>query len=408
MPVQTTTYRILLSMPSDLKNEVDCVDGVIDELNLSWGKPNNSRIELVHWSKNLTPGASIGSVQNLVNTELGTEFDLYIGILWKRFGTPTDNADSGTEEEFNTAYSNFLKNPQASQILFYFCDIPFTLDEIDLEQLQKVRQFKKRLMDDNVLFKSYKSLDDLAQLLRIHIPARLGALVEATPNEPIIEDPQAKESAFDEAIQEINEEQYAEDDWGILEYREEFDTSISEYVSSIGRLNKAMEIIGKRTETKTKQIVSLQHNPNASISQYRNLFLGLAKYMDDYTNTLEVESAICFPIFSKAMNASLQLLNLSIVEEDGLNGLREQRDAIFELYNTMDGSIYSMIDFLQSIESLPKMTTELNKSKKRLSLAQQAFIDDLIDSKGLVQEVINAHDKKIETCLLANENIVLK
>ena len=408
MPTYTTTYRVLLSMPSDLENELECVDNVIDELNLSWGKPNNKQIELVHWSRYAIPGASIGSIQNLINKELGTNFDLYIGILWKRFGTQTDNAESGTEEEFNVAYSNFLKNPNATQILFYFCDIPFTLDEIDFEQLQKVQKFKKRLIDDNIYFKSYKRLDELAQLLRMHIPIRLDSLLEIIPNESIEEKELVEDSILNEAIQEINEEVYSEDDWGLLEYREEFDSLIAEYISSIGRVTKAMETIGKRTETKTRQLISLQANPNSGTTQYRNLFRGLAKYMDDYTNSLEGETTICFPAFSKAMNAALQLLNLSIVEEDGLNELIEQRESVSNLYGAMEGSIQSMIDFLRPIQELPKLTTELNKARKRLILTQQTFNDNLIRSKDMIQEVIYAHDEKIRNLQLKNASHLIE
>jgi hypothetical protein len=327
--------------------------------------------------------------------DLGTDFDLYIGILWKRFCTPTDDAGSGTEEEFNIAYDNFLKSPHTTQILFYFCNIPFTLDEINLEQLQKVQQFKDKLKANNILFKSYKNLNELAQLLRMHIPFRLNELGEASLNRTEIVGIDAKESIMDEAIQEIDEEEYADDDRGILEYKELFDSLIEKYLASINRISKATNTIGTHAEIKTKQLVILQHNPHTSTLQYRSLFRGLSKDMDKYTNTLEAESKICFPVFSEAMNAALQLLNLSIVDDNALDSLKEQRAGTLTLYEAMDNAIQGTSGFLQSVQDMPKMTTELNKSKKRLVLSQQAFINSLMDSKVMVREVIDSQDKKI-------------
>jgi hypothetical protein len=388
-------------MPSDLNNALGCVDDAVNELNLSWGRPNNKHIELVHWSTHVSPGASVGSIQNLINKELGTNFDLYIGILWKRFGTPTDNAESGTEEEFNLAYERFLQNPAASQILFYFCDTPFTLDEIDLKQLQKVQDFKQRLKDNNILFGSYADFKELSKLLRLHIPARLDSLTAIIPTEITNIEVEAKESVMEGVIQEINEEDFAEDDRGLLEYREEFDSYLKVSLSSIGQITRAMTTIGTRTQTKTKQLTTLQANPHTSISQYRSLLRGMAKYMDDYTNKLEVESNIYAPAFDSAMNAALQLLNLSSIEKDSMEELRTQRQSVYELYGTMDGSIQSSVSFLQSIQSLPKLTTELNKARNRMILTQQSFIEKLNRSKDLVQEVIDAHDRKIENIQLA-------
>ena len=39
--------------------------------------------------------------QQIINSQVSDEYDIFIGILWTRFGTPTERAGSGTEEEFS-------------------------------------------------------------------------------------------------------------------------------------------------------------------------------------------------------------------------------------------------------------------------------------------------------------------
>src|SRR3712207_9162732 len=48
------------------------------------------------------------------------DFHIFIGILWRRFGTPTARAGSGTEEEFQTARESWRVQRRPQEILFYF------------------------------------------------------------------------------------------------------------------------------------------------------------------------------------------------------------------------------------------------------------------------------------------------
>jgi hypothetical protein len=42
--------------------------------------------------------------------------------MWKRFGTPTKRAGSGTEEEFESAYEALISGIKKLQyVIFYFC-----------------------------------------------------------------------------------------------------------------------------------------------------------------------------------------------------------------------------------------------------------------------------------------------
>ena len=89
--------------------------------------------------------------QDVINREIG-EYDILVGIMWKRFGTPTKRAASGTGEEFERAYQ-YYKTYKRPNIMFYFRTTPFyTTGDADIKQFQKVIKFRKKLEELGVLF----------------------------------------------------------------------------------------------------------------------------------------------------------------------------------------------------------------------------------------------------------------
>src|SRR5690625_4722369 len=102
MPTKITQYKIFLATPSDVQEEREKIKRVIEELNLTFGKRNGLRLELVKWETHSIPGIAQNNPQELINP-LVDSCDIFVGILWKKFGSPTDKAESGTEEEFHRA-----------------------------------------------------------------------------------------------------------------------------------------------------------------------------------------------------------------------------------------------------------------------------------------------------------------
>ena len=96
--------------------------------------------------------------QQVINDQIG-EYDLFVGIMWNRFGTPTDVAASGTEEEFHAALSSW-RATKRPWITFYFCDRPsnFT-NQQQLEQKGRVVQLRAELNTLGVV-RSFGSVDD--------------------------------------------------------------------------------------------------------------------------------------------------------------------------------------------------------------------------------------------------------
>ena len=138
----TKKIKVFVASPGDVGRERESVKSVIDELNTTIAPYKGLTLELVKWETHATP--SMGRAQGVINSQLG-QYDIFVGVMWKRFGTPTGKAESGTQEEFQLAYEQWATT-KSIRILFYFCQAPFMprgLDEI--AQLQKVVEFKESL-----------------------------------------------------------------------------------------------------------------------------------------------------------------------------------------------------------------------------------------------------------------------
>jgi len=135
--------RIFTASPSDVSDERDIVSNVVvPEIqrifgdNQLLGNKQQFELEAVRWETHAWPNVG-EDAQDVINTEIGA-YDVLVGIMWKRFGTATKRAGSGTGEEFEKAYEYFQAY-QKPTIMFYFRTTPFyATTPSDLVQFQKV------------------------------------------------------------------------------------------------------------------------------------------------------------------------------------------------------------------------------------------------------------------------------
>lgn len=134
--------RLLLSSPGDVSEERDRVARAVFRFNQEAVEENGLFIKLVRW-EDMAP--QIGpKAQAVINKQIGI-YHMFCGIMWNRFGTPTEIAASGTKEEFDGAV-NCWETGGRPWITFYFCDRPanFTTPE-QLEQKRFVLEFRAHL-----------------------------------------------------------------------------------------------------------------------------------------------------------------------------------------------------------------------------------------------------------------------
>ena len=143
MPWQEHVFSVFVASPGDVEAERDCLEEIIRELNIAWSRELGIRLELIRWETHAYPGIG-DDAQAVINAQIPTDYDLFIGIMWCRYGTPTGRAGSGTIEEFQRAKNRYDAEPSSIQLMFYFKDAPIPPSKLDPDQ-----QFPKTCRSQN-------------------------------------------------------------------------------------------------------------------------------------------------------------------------------------------------------------------------------------------------------------------
>jgi hypothetical protein len=138
--------KVFVASPDDVAEERNTLAKLLADINdvLAYLTPEKGlSLELVRYETHSYP--DIGAPQDVINREIPVDYDIFIGIMWKRAGTPTAAAPSGTIEEFNRACER-RRQGSLPRIMFYFCDelIPVPT-ATELQQLAEVVKFRSQL-----------------------------------------------------------------------------------------------------------------------------------------------------------------------------------------------------------------------------------------------------------------------
>ncbi|MFW6016412.1 MAG: hypothetical protein ACOCRK_08225 [bacterium] len=161
MAKQITQFDLLVSCPSDVKKELEVIKETVDNFNRMYGTVNNASIMVKHWSTDSYPQSG-GSPQKLLNSQFVLDCDAAVAVFWTRFGTPTDEYGSGTEEEIE----ELLKS--GKQVFLYFSDCEINPSSIDNEQYNKVSAFRKKYKDRGIYW-TYSNIDDFRKIFLNHL-----------------------------------------------------------------------------------------------------------------------------------------------------------------------------------------------------------------------------------------------
>ncbi len=165
--------KCFIASPSDVESEREECEKVIATINREVANPRSIHIEAVKWETH--SHAAIGSDgQAVLNEQLcPEEADIFIGVFWCRFGSPTPRSGSGTAEEFERAFSRWQKD-HSNRIQFYFKTAAQQPDKIDCAQLEKVKAFKKKIGGGcGCFYREFKDLDEFKMLVRSALIAEI-------------------------------------------------------------------------------------------------------------------------------------------------------------------------------------------------------------------------------------------
>ncbi|MCK5874017.1 MAG: DUF4062 domain-containing protein [Alcanivoracaceae bacterium] len=157
----TKIVKVFIASPSDTGDERNACDEVVNNINLSIGDILGVRLEVIRWERNVSPGFG-EDAQDVINRSVEDRYDIFIGIMKTKFGSPTKRAGSGTEEEFGIAFSKYKKSRDID-VMFFFGSVPMDPDDIDIKQLSKVREFKAKITELGGLYGGYSDIDNFKE-----------------------------------------------------------------------------------------------------------------------------------------------------------------------------------------------------------------------------------------------------
>lgn len=145
-PQASQLIKIFMASPSDVREERETLASLVLEINevLAFLAPNQSmRLELMRYETHTYP--DYGEAQEVINRQIPQDYDVFVGVMWKRCGTPTASAQSGTIEEFSRALARREQSGRPT-IMFYFCDEPFAPPRgEEFDQYSRVIKFREEL-----------------------------------------------------------------------------------------------------------------------------------------------------------------------------------------------------------------------------------------------------------------------
>ena len=387
----------MISSPGDVEAERAEVEEAIKELNEKALGELGIRLEPIRWENNCYPSVGADS-QAVINEELGDDYNIFIGIFWRKYGTPTPRAQSGTIDEFERAYARWSQTRISPQIMFYFRDGPTSLGEVDEDQLILIRNFRKRLKPMGVLFWPYKDEEDFGRLIRMHLFLAVTRLRINQGSERAVNP--CISSTTESGIDENNEG--TED--GFLDLVEGGEEAFQDLNEIVGRMSELITVLGDKIQERCTEYTSGQKD-RKKLRQFSD---STADDLKNFTSRLNVETPQYARLYSKGIDKYARALTIST----DFNGTNEQDltnllNHITRMRTATETARESVNKFRDTIAITPRLTTTFVKARNHAVAAVDTLLSEMrtainltLDMEKVIEETIqNLKNRKVEICL---------
>ena len=189
-----TTARVLnvfLASPDDVKDERIAADRVVGDVDKFIGRVLGWNIQLYKW-EDTSPAT--GRPQEIINAAVDN-CDLFIGLLWERWGQPSGQYSSGFEEEYERARSR-RKQTGRPEIWLVFKEVDPGKRKDAGPQLSRVLEFQeKRSREREFFYGEIEDVDDWKRKLRNWLDQHVLKLQAPEREQPPASAPQSESLA---------------------------------------------------------------------------------------------------------------------------------------------------------------------------------------------------------------------
>lgn len=384
---QIKLIRLFISCPSDIVDEIESIKSIIEETNKLSGKQNSFRLEFINWKQDTFTDVGIDG-QDVINRQVEDNYDILVGIIWQKLGTPTLRDISGTVEEINNAIRNINKN----QLVYFKTKTPDNLNDINIEELQRIKKYKEDLQKLGVLYKEFSSVDEFEVLFRLNInelitSKYLISQIQKNTTENKLDDYSEILSLITD-VENKNEEIY---DIDILEFVESTTITIDEVTKSLTAIG---DCVNNLTITLNKSTDELNKTNRIKDNRLR-LELGgkIATHLSEDINIFNNKIELEIKKLSENLNAGIQLYSKAIVAAEfySPDSIEELIRVFIVLKSGMKSSVENCAKMLQAVISWPPINSKFNKSKRNTEIVLKDLTKVILDGLILIEEIFKQH-----------------
>lgn len=357
--------RIFVGGASDVEAEVHVIREVVDELNQT---AEGHRLEVINWRSHAIPGVG-QDAQAVINASTPQDYDVFVAVMWARFGTATGRAGSGTEEEIRRALASDRVGPN---VLLYFKDKPLAPSEMDLDQLAAVMRFKAEFKEQG-LYWDFSELEEFAKTLRIHL-TRVSRRVlkerDVSPPTP---------------TRILTEDQ----DFGLMDLQETVSDAFQRGTEATQRIAEYTETLGNRIGSRAAELDAVpRKHGNVDIKMVRRIGDNAAADMETFTERIETEMPIMRTSFETALDSIEKAVGLLFEFELEDSGELSDLLVVIDGLDETLGSVHVQIDGFRTIVSrTPRLTKSMAKARRRTVAALDQLLSHL-ESMRRVADVV--------------------
>ena len=383
--------NIFISCPGDITDELNSIELIVKEINKTFGELNGFALRIVHWSEDTY--TDIGEDgQEIINNQI--EYDILVGILWMRLGTPTKRDKSGTVEEINRA----IVNPNKQQLIYFKTTSPNNINAINTSDLNEIRIFKKEL-SDKLLYKEFESVEKFETLFRLNLSNLIkdkfllkkekqfdnndsSNSVEIVSSKKVskyqniislideIENPN-QESLIDVDIFDLTETSF--------EYFEKVTMNLenlTNYITKLtGRLNSSTEEINRTNNIKdTRLKISKAKKIINQLSEELNEFISSLNSFNSSDNLKEVGKKV-----------SEVLLTIKSYKDENYLDIKSNT---IDYRNSMEYAMNSTANMLKEIMLWPPVNLKFNTTKRNTEIVLKDLTKEIMFGLTLIDESI--------------------
>lgn len=364
MPRTLQRLRAFVASPSDTAEERELLGRVVSEINRSWADTLSLDIELVKWETHAYPSVDTDP-QQVINTQIGDEYEIFIGIFWSRFGTPTPRAGSGTQEEFERAHSRFLADPKSVSLLFYFKEQPVALSKISPADIDRIQRFRASLGELGGLYWTFENLAEFEALVRVHLAKVIQVWkkrIQTYSGQSEAEDVSLRASQNVAGVRETEEFDTEVDELGYLDYMAMGEEAAAAMNSALEQMTSAMRILEINTTKRTDELIKLAENPN--LSAVREVTDAMALDLESFAKSTEAEIPVFAMSFGNVLRAFSGAASIGAELSQGREPAANALSAIVGLRIALQSTKDLLKIFAESVARTPRMTKELNRARQ--------------------------------------------